>query len=129
MPAESKTNRAINYTPRKKPSHPSKAKPIFAEDIATLESILPNVQIIDIREEENYLQGHIPNACNCRDFEALADEILAHPEIPYLLHCYSGYTVSMLGTHIASMGAKNVYYFDESFEVLDSAFKAREAGK
>ncbi len=126
---ESKTNHAINYTPRKSPSHPSKAKPIFAEDIAALESILPNVQIIDIREAQNYRQRHIPNARHCADFQALAEEILAHPKTPYLLHCYSGYTVSVLGSHIANMGAKNVYYFDESFEALDDAFQAREAGK
>ena len=75
-------------------------------------------QIIDIRQAQDYKQKHIKGAKNISDFESLSREILSNPNVNFLLHCYSGYTVAMIGSELVKMGAKNVFFFDESFEDL-----------
>ncbi len=111
------------------PIHPSLGKPIFSADIATLESTLPDAQWIDLREYENYKEGHIDSARNfpMPDFQSLSFEILQNSQTPYILYCYSGYTASVYASYLVEMGAENIYYFDESFEVLVNAYNAKKS--
>lgn len=132
---------------RKTPAHFSLAMAVFSDDLSgDLPSDLAKVQsfyedssqnpnqnsnkdssldcpttqakIIDIRQEKDYKQKHIKGAKNISDFESLSREILSNPNTNFLLHCYSGYTVAMIGSELVEMGAKNVFFFDESFEDL-----------
>ena len=131
---------------RKTPAHFSLAMAVFSDDLSGdlssdlakiqkfYEDSSPNpnqnfnknssldsatqAQIIDIRQEKDYKQKHIKGAKNISDFESLSREILSNPNTKFLLHCYSGYTVAMIGSEIVEMGAKNVFFFDESFEDL-----------
>lgn len=132
---------------RKTPAHFSLAMAVFSDDLSgdlssdlarvqnfyedsspnpnqnfnknnTLDSPTAQVQIIDIRQEKDYNQRHIKGAKNISDFESLSREILSNPNTKFLLHCYSGYTVAMIGSELVEMGAKNVFFFDESFEDL-----------
>ena len=75
-------------------------------------------EIIDIRQSSDYAKKHIKNAKNITGFESLSREILSHKDRDFLLYCYSGYTVAMIGSELTKMGAKNVFFFDESFEIL-----------
>lgn len=131
---------------RKAPAHFSLAMAVFSDDLSgDLSSDLAKIQnfyedsspnpnqdfnkdssidstaqakIIDIRQERDYKQKHIKDAKNISDFESLSREILSSPNTKFLLHCYSGYTVAMIGSELVEMGAKNVFFFDESFEDL-----------
>lgn len=105
------------------PAHESLARPIFAQDIQNLLTHLPDLQIIDIRESCDYARSRFPAAHNIPmpDFATLSNEILRNPSTPYLLYCYSGYTASVYGSYLVEMGADNVYFFDESFEILMQA--------
>lgn len=111
----------MNYSP----IHSSSAEPICSANVIALLENTPDIQIIDIRESSDYAVDHIDGAKNfpMQDFASLSQEILAHPQTAYLLHCYSGYTVSVYGSYLVEMGAKNVYYFDESFYELKQALQ------
>ena len=90
---------------------------------SSLDCHTASAQIIDIRQAQDYKQKHIKGAKNINDFESLSREILSKPNINFLLHCYSGYTVAMIGSELVEMGAKNVFFFDESFENLYAALE------
>ncbi len=92
----------------------------FIEPIAKQAKQTKNTkaQIIDIRSSQDFAKKHIKGAKNITDFESLSREILSCQDTNFLLHCYSGYTVAMIGSELVGMGAKNVFYFDESFEAL-----------
>lgn len=92
----------------------------FIEPIAKQAKQTKNTkaQIIDIRSPQDFAKKHIKGAKNITDFESLSREILSCQDTNFLLHCYSGYTVAMIGSELVGMGAKNVFYFDESFEAL-----------
>lgn len=127
----------------KERAHFSLARAVFAEDLSgdlehlasdlecvaqsNRSGILTNTketqntakaQIIDIRSSQDFAKKHIKGAKNITDFESLSREILSHQHTNFLLHCYSGYTVAMIGSELVQMGANNVFYFDESFETL-----------
>ncbi|MBR2493999.1 rhodanese-like domain-containing protein [Helicobacter sp.] len=116
------TGSGMSYSP----IHPSSAESVCSANLAALLENIPDVQIIDIREASDYVVDHIDEARNfpMQDFASLSQEILANPQTAYLLHCYSGYTVAVYGSYLVEMGAKNVYYFDESFYELKQALRA-----
>lgn len=107
-------------SPARSPMHASSARAVFASDFPALLEQSPSLKIIDIRESTDYARAHIPTAINIPmpDFATLSSHILRHPETPYMLYCYSGYTASVYGTQLVAMGAENVCFFDESFEAL-----------
>ncbi|STO97489.1 rhodanese-like domain-containing protein [Helicobacter canis] len=107
------------------PIHQSQAKLACSANLLALLEQIPDMQIIDIRDSQDYALDHIDIARNIpmQDFASLSQEILANPQTTYMLHCYSGYTVSVYGSYLVEMGAKNVYYFDESFYELKQALQ------
>ncbi len=100
--------------------NPSLANPIYAKDLIH-NSQSHHFTIIDVRKPYDFEDQHISNAINIADFDTLSEMILSNPHTDFLLHCYSGYTVSVYGNYLVEMGAKNVYYFDGTFEEIYTA--------
>lgn len=96
----------------------SLANPVYADTITQREFC-----IIDTRIPEDYQQAHISEAENIFDFATLSQKILENPDVDFLIHCYSGHTVSVYGSHLVEMGAKNVFYFDGSFAEIYNAIQ------
>ncbi|MGX3045160.1 rhodanese-like domain-containing protein [Helicobacter sp. T3_23-1056] len=113
-----KSSQLKNQNPSKKSSVDSSQNALNNEALKTLKNKALKAQIIDIRHSSDYAKKHIKNAKNITDFESLSREILSHKDTDFLLHCYSGYTVAMLGSELVKMGANNVFFFDEGFESL-----------
>ncbi len=70
-------------------------------------------QFIDVREEEEYAEGHIPGAANIplSEFMARADEI--SEDAPVLLVCNTGVRSSQAALFLASMGYEEIYNLEE----------------
>lgn len=113
-----KSSQPKNQNPNQKSSIDSSQNALNNEALKTLKNKALKAQIIDIRHSSDYAKKHIKNAKNITDFESLSREILSHKDTDFLLHCYSGYTVAMIGSELVKMGANNVFFFDESFESL-----------
>ncbi len=72
-----------------------------------------DVIVVDVRTEEEFLQGHIEGAILIPDYDLdkLAAEKLPDKEATILLYCRSG-NRSQLSTHLLNgMGYQNVYDF------------------
>lgn len=91
----------------------SLAKAIYKED---LENIIGNKEweIIDIRMPDDFRRGHIDGAKNITTQEELQNILNGEKNI--LLNCYSGHTVSILGSDLVNSGYKNIYFLDEHIE-------------
>ena len=70
-------------------------------------------QFIDVREDEEYAEGHIPGAINIplSEFMARVDEI--REDKPALLVCNTGVRSSQAAMFLASMGYEEIYNLDE----------------
>lgn len=82
----------------------------------------PNVTIIDVREPQEYEQGHIPGAINIpyRDIEQRANEINSVDS--YVFYCiHSSWRAPYVANLLADAGHKNVY-------VLEGGIAAWNAG-
>ncbi|MGX2970831.1 rhodanese-like domain-containing protein [Helicobacter sp. T3_23-1059] len=117
--AKSNENSSHDFSEQKS-KNPSKKSSVDSsqDDLKKGALETKKAQIIDIRQSSDYAKKHIKNAKNITDFESLSREVLSHRDTDFLLYCYSGYTVAMIGSELAKMGAKNVFFFDESFEIL-----------
>ena len=70
-------------------------------------------QFIDVREEEEHAEGHIPGAMNIplSEFMARADEI--SEDAPVLLVCNTGVRSSQAALFLASMGYEEIYNLED----------------
>lgn len=70
-------------------------------------------QFIDVREEEEHAEGHIPGAANIplSEFMARVDEI--NEDAPAVLVCNTGVRSSQAALYLASMGYEEIYNLDE----------------
>ena len=70
-------------------------------------------QFIDVREDEEYAEGHIPGTINIplSEFMARVDEI--SEELPALLVCNTGVRSSQAALYLASMGYDELYNLEE----------------
>lgn len=92
-------------------------KRISVADAQELMAAKPATQVIDIRDEESYGQGHIPRArhihsANMQDFLAEADM-----DQPLVVCCYHGNMSQSAAAFFAEQG------FDESYS-LDGGYEA-----
>ncbi|WP_299546103.1 rhodanese-like domain-containing protein [uncultured Helicobacter sp.] len=93
-------------------NHQSLAQAIFKED-------LPNVieakdwVIVDIRMPLDFMEGHLKGATNITTQEELQMFLKNNADKKILLNCYSGYTVSLLGSDLVNSGYTNIYFLDE----------------
>ena len=94
--------------------HKSLAKAIFKED---LEGILGNDEwvCVDIRMPDDFKKGHLKGAKNITTKEGLEAILQGHKKV--LLNCYSGHTVSLIGSELIREGYLEIYFLDE--EITD----------
>ena len=73
-----------------------------------------NIIILDVREENEYNQGHLKNSINI-PFDELEDrfitEVTDDKEKIIILYCRSGHRAMIGAETLASMGFKNLYTF------------------
>ena len=73
-----------------------------------------NIIILDVREENEYNQGHLKNSINI-PFDELEDRFIAEvtddKEKIIILYCRSGHRAMIGAETLASMGFKNLYTF------------------
>lgn len=97
-------------------NHQSLAKAIFKEDLNTI--ILSKEWIIvDIRMPLDFMEGHLKGAINLTTQEELQTLLKNNANKKILLNCYSGHTVSLLGSDLVQNGYTNVYFLDEEISV------------
>lgn len=70
-------------------------------------------QFIDVREEEEHAEGHIPGAANIplSDFMARVDEI--DEDTAVVLVCNTGVRSSQAALYLASMGYEQIFNLEE----------------
>lgn len=70
-------------------------------------------QFIDVREEEEHAEGHIPGAVNIplSEFMARVDEI--DEDAPVVLVCNTGVRSAQAALYLASMGYEDIYNLEE----------------
>ncbi|MDE5591513.1 MAG: rhodanese-like domain-containing protein [Helicobacter sp.] len=90
--------------------HKSLAKAIFKEE---LDEICGSSEwiCVDIRNPEDFASGHLKGARNVITREELQEVLDQGKKV--LLNCYSGHTVSLLGSQLVDDGYTNIYFLDE----------------
>ena len=91
-------------------------KRISVEQATQLMSGEDSVQIVDIRDDESFRAGHIPESfhlhgANLEKFIAQAD-----PEAPLLVVCYHGISSQSAAAYLAEQGFGETYSLDGGFE-------------
>ena len=68
-----------------------------------------SVIILDIRDEQSYKEGHIPDAINLSNKNI--DEVIDSndPDDNILIYCYKGISSQNAAQHFCNLGFKNVY--------------------
>lgn len=87
----------------------SYAIPIYLKDFNPKDYL-----IIDIRQNQDFLAGHVEGALNLYNLGSIATIAKNNADKKILLYCYSGHTASIYGTELVLAGIENIYYLDES---------------
>ena len=68
-----------------------------------------SVIILDIRDEQSFKEGHIPDAINLSNKNI--DEVIDSndPDDNILIYCYKGISSQNAAQHFCNLGFKNVY--------------------
>ncbi|MBX7491048.1 rhodanese-like domain-containing protein [Helicobacter turcicus] len=93
-------------------NHQSLAQAIFKEDLPKVIGTQEWV-IVDIRMPLDFMDGHLKGAVNITTQEELQTLLNNNADKKILLNCYSGHTVSLLGSDLVNSGYTNVYFLDE----------------
>ena len=74
-----------------------------------------NVTILDIRDEDSFLQGHIPNAINLSNNNI--DEVINNSDREHniLIYCYKGISSQNVAQHFCDLGYKNIFSLEGGF--------------
>ena len=74
-----------------------------------------NVTLLDIRDEESFTQGHIPNAINLSNNNI--DEVInkSDREDNILIYCYKGISSQNVAQHFCNLGYKNIFSLKGGF--------------
>lgn len=88
----------------------------MADAAAMIQENAGQVQVVDIRDEESYRQGHIAGAfhlhnSNIQDYIQEAD-----PESPLLVCCYHGHMSQSAAAYLSEQGFRETYSLDGGFE-------------
>lgn len=93
-------------------NHKSLAQAIFKEDLPKVIGAEDWV-IVDIRMPLDFMEGHLQGAINITEQEKLQTFLKDNTDKKILLNCYSGHTVSLLGSDLVNSGYTNIYFLDE----------------
>lgn len=79
--------------------------------------------VIDVREESEYAEGHIPGAVNI-PIRTLAANVESIPmDTPVIVYCQSGYRAGLATAALRSLGYDNVRAFGGSYKAWTAAEK------
>ena len=73
-------------------------------------------QLIDIRDKESYLAGHIADAIHVDSSKLNNFIATAEPSQALLIYCYHGNSSQQAGHYFISQGFEQVYSVDGGFE-------------
>jgi phage shock protein E len=65
-------------------------------------------RIVDVREPEEYAEGHIPGAESVPLGEVLSGSLQGEPDGPLVLVCASGNRSGTAAQHLAGLGAREI---------------------
>ena len=74
-----------------------------------------NITLLDIRDEESFSHGHIPNAINLSNDNI--DEVINNSDIEdnILIYCYKGISSQNVAQHFCNLGYKNIFSLQGGF--------------
>jgi len=80
------------------------------------------VSIVDIRDANSYLQGHIPEAqvVNDENIQKFLQEV--DHEKPLICYCYHGISSQRAALFFSNQGFKKVYSMDGGWEAWKAAY-------
>ena len=99
-------------------------KRISVEQATQMMSEKGQVQIVDIRDDQSFNAGHIPDSFQLHGSNI--DEFMAsaNPEAPLLVVCYHGISSQSAAAYLAEQGFRDTYSLDGGFEAWLSAQKS-----
>ena len=73
------------------------------------------VTLLDIRDEDSFSKGHIPNAINLNNNNI--DEVIKNSdrEDNILIYCYKGISSQNVAQHFCNLGYKNIFSLGGGF--------------
>ena len=94
--------------------HPHTFKIITSREASDLMNN-DNVTLLDIRDEESFSQGHIPNAINLSNNNI--DEVINNSDREHniLIYCYKGISSQNVAQHFCNLGYKNIFSLEGGF--------------
>ena len=89
-------------------------KRMSVNEAAALLEAAPDTVLIDVREDDEYAEGHIPNAIHCRlgIIESTIENITTDKDRTLLLYCRGGFRSAKAAANLAAMGYNNVISMD-----------------
>jgi len=99
-------------------------KRISVEQATQMMSEKGQVQIVDIRDDQSFNAGHIPDSFQLHGSNI--DEFMAsaNPEAPLLVVCYHGISSQSAAAYLAEQGFRDTYSLDGGFEAWLGAQKS-----
>lgn len=79
------------------------------------------VQIVDIRDDQSFNAGHIPDSVHLHGSNIEEFMAGANPEAPLLVVCYHGISSQSAAAYLAKQGFRNTYSLDGGFQAWLSA--------
>ncbi len=76
-----------------------------------------NVTLLDIRDQQSYLAGHVNNAIHLtnENLEGVVDD--ADKEKPVIIYCYHGNSSQGAADYFFNLGFKQAYSVDGGYEI------------
>jgi thiosulfate sulfurtransferase len=92
--------------------------------VAAAKSLLDGrpAQVVDIRDQHSFAQGHIPSAVHIDNDSAQTFIDSADRAAPLLVCCYHGFSSQNAAQFFAEQGFAEVYSLDGGFEAWRGAF-------
>ena len=79
------------------------------------------VQIVDIRDDQTFNAGHIPDSFRLHGSNIEEFMAGANPEAPLLVVCYHGISSQSVAAYLAEQGFSNTYSLDGGLQAWLSA--------
>lgn len=78
-----------------------------------------DLQVLDVRDETEWEEGHVPGAVN-RHFGLLADEELdLNPKEPVYVYCQSGVRTGIAASVLSGLGYADIYSIEGGYNLLE----------
>ena len=81
-----------------------------------------DITIVDVRSEDAYINGHIPDAILLNDDNREAFVKETDKGKPLICYCYKGFSSQMAANYLKEQGFTNVYSLSGGFDAFSEAF-------